>query len=354
MASQEAEAFFKSQFKILQLSLGFVDSMALKCAVELRLADIINSHGRPMSLSQIASGINSPSSDMSYLARIMRYLVRKEIFTAHHPSDGGETLFGLNQKSRLLMHDSERNLASLIIMQYTPWFLAPWHCLSQCVKEGGTAFSKAHGCEMWDFASRNPEVNRIFNEAMACTSKIMMRAILSHYKDGFNNIRSLVDVAGGIGGHVAEIVRAYPHIKGMNFDLPHVLATAPKYEGVSHVAGNMFDAIPNADAIFIKRILHDWTDESCVEILRNCKKAIPEKTGKLIIVDIVLQTDDLFDQFDDTRMVMDLVMLAQTTGGKERTEQEWKKLLEEGGFSRYKIIKIPAFESIIEAYPDPE
>ncbi|XP_011045485.1 PREDICTED: (R,S)-reticuline 7-O-methyltransferase-like [Populus euphratica] len=352
MASQEAEAMLKSQVEISQLVLGFADSMALKCAVELRLADIINSHGRPISLSQIAAGINSPSSGISSLARIMRYLVRKEFFTAHPPSDGGETLFGLNQKSRLLIHDSEQSLAPVVIMQLNPWLLAPWHCLSQCIKEGGTAFSKAHGCEVWDLASRNPEVNRIFNEAMACTSKIVMREILSQYKDGFNNIRSLVDVAGGIGGHVAEIVRAYPHIEGINLDLPHVVATAPKYEGVSHVAGNMFDAIPNADAIFIKRILHDWTDESCVEILRNCKRAIPEKTGKLIIADIVLQTDDHCDQLDDIRMAMDLAMFAVTTGGKERTEQEWKKLLEEGGFPRYKIIKIPALESIIEAYPE--
>lgn len=253
MASQEAEALFKSQVEISQLVLGFADSMVLKCAVELRLADIINSHGRPISVSQIASGINnSPSSGISYLARIMRYLVRKEIFTAHPPSDGGETLFGLNQKSRLLIHDSEQSLASALIMQLNPWILAPWYCLSQCIKEGGTAFSKANGCEVWDLASRNPEFNRIFNEAMACTSKIVMTAILSQYKDGFNNIRSLVDVAGGTGGHVAEIVRAYPHIKGINLDLPHVVATAPKYEGVSHVAGNMFDAIPNADAIFMK------------------------------------------------------------------------------------------------------
>ncbi|XP_011045482.1 PREDICTED: (R,S)-reticuline 7-O-methyltransferase-like [Populus euphratica] len=352
MASLEVEALFKSEVEISQLLLRFADSMALKCAIELGLADIINSHGRPISLSQIASGINSPRSDMSYLARIMRYLVRKEFFTAHPPSDGGETLFGLNQKSRLLMHDSERSLASLIIMQNHPWFLEPWHCLSQCVKEGGTAFSKVHGCEVWDLASRNPEVNRIFNEAMACTSKIVTTASLSQYKDGFNNIRSLVDVAGGIGGHVAEIVRAYPHIEGINLDLPHVVATAPKYDGVSHVAGNMFEAIPNADAIYMQRILHGFTDESGVEILRNCKKAIPEKTGKLIIVDIVLQTDDYRDQFDDIRMVMDLMMIAQTSGGKERTEQEWKKLLEEGGFPRYKIIKIPALQSIIEAYPE--
>ncbi|KAJ6693316.1 hypothetical protein OIU85_004117 [Salix viminalis] len=352
MASQEAEAMFKSQVEISQLVLGFVDSMALKCAVELRLADIIHSHGRPISLSQIASGINSPSVDISYLARIMRYMVRKEIFTAHPPSDEGETLFGLNQKSRLITHDSEGSLGSLITMQHNPLLLEPWHRLSQCIKEGGTAFSKVHGCELLDLVSQNPVVNRDFNEAMACTSKTIMRALLSHYKDGFNNIRSLVDVAGGIGRNLAEVVRAYPLIKGINLDLPYVVATAPKYDGVSHVAGNMFEAIPYADAIFMKRTMHGWTDEACVKILRNCKKSIPQKTGKLIIVDIVLQTDYHRDPLDDVRMAMDLVMLVVASGGKERTEQEWKKLLEEGGFPRYKIIKIPALESIIEAYPE--
>ena len=102
----------------------------------------------------------------------------------------------------------------------------------------------------------------------------------------------------------------------------------------------------------LQRILHKWTDESCIEILRNCKKAIPEKTGKLIIVDIVLQPDYHRDPLGDMRLTIDLVMLAVTSGGKERTEQEWKSLLEEGGFPRYKIIKIPALESIIEAFPE--
>ena len=77
---------------------------------------------------------------------------------------------------------------------------------------------------------------------------------------------------------------------------------------------------------------------------------MPEKTGKIIIVDLVIRLDDK-DPFDKTRIVFDLVMMAHATNGKERTEVEWKKLLEEGGFPRYRIIKIPALEMIIEAYP---
>ena len=97
-------------------------------------------------------------------------------------------------------------------------------------------------------------------------------------------------------------------------------------------------------------IMHDWNDESCVKILKNCRKAIPEETGKVIIVDVVLQPEGN-GLFDDTSLVFDLLMIAHSSGGKERTELEWKKVLEEGGFPRYNIIKISALPSIIEAYP---
>ncbi|KAF5451965.1 hypothetical protein F2P56_022462 [Juglans regia] len=341
----------KGQAAIWQLLFAFADSMALKCAVELRIADIIHSHGVPVTLNQIASEIDSPTSpDIPYLARIMRSLVHKKIFTEHHLPDGSDTLYGSTETSRWLLHDAELSLVPMVIMENNPWQLSPWHCLSQCVKEGGIAFQKAHGCEMWDFAAKNPEFNKIFNDAMTCTTKIMMGVVLTEYKDGFNSIGSLVDVGGGTGEMIAKIIKSHQHIKAINFDLPHVVAAAPLRQGVSHVGGNMFEAIPSADAIFIKCVLHDWSDEHCIKILKNCKKAIPPKSGKVIIVDIVLEKEN-DDLYQDTRMVFDLVMMAHTTGGKERTEVEWKQLLMDAGFPRYKIIKIPSIPSIIEAYP---
>ncbi|KAE8075887.1 hypothetical protein FH972_014570 [Carpinus fangiana] len=352
MEPRETMALLQGQAEIWQHLYRVVDSMALKCAVELRIADIIHSHGGPITLRQIASGIDSPSPHIPYLTRIMRLLVRKSIFTEnHHPPDGGETLYGLTQTSRWLLHDAELSLVPMVLMRYHPWQLAPLHHLSHCVKEGGTAFKKAHGCEIWDFASKNPEYNNIFNDAMACTTKIVMAAIVAEYKDGFGCMGSLVDVGGGTGGMIVEIVNAYPHIKGINFDLPHVVAVAPEREGVSHVGGDMFDTIPNADAIFMKWVLHNWSDEHCMKILKNCRKAIPKKGGKVIIVDVVLEKDSN-DLFGETPMALDLCMMAYTAGGKERTELEWKKLLEEAGFGGYKIFKIPTLTSIIEAYTE--
>ncbi|KAL5797626.1 hypothetical protein ACOSQ2_002446 [Xanthoceras sorbifolium] len=346
----EEGLLLRGQAQVWQLMFGFANSMALKAAVELRLADIIHSYGGPVTLSQIASGIDSSSPEIPSLARLMRMLVRKGIFTIHRPSDGGETQYGSTHVSKWLLRDSDLTLAPLILQKNDPYQLAPWQHLSHCIKEGGIPFKRAYGCEMWEFTSQNPDFNKLFHDAMACTNKIVMIAFASQYKDGFDKIRSLVDVGGGTGRAIAELVKLYPHIMGVNFDLPHVVATAPVYDGVSHVGGNMFEAIPNSDAVFMKWVLHDWGDEECVKILKNCRKAIPEKTGKVIIVDIVLQEDGN-NRFGDMDLVFDILMFVHATGGKERTELEWKNILKEGGFPRYNIINIPALPSIIEAYP---
>ncbi|KAI6672924.1 hypothetical protein NL676_000830 [Syzygium grande] len=183
---------------------------------------------------------------------------------------------------------------------------------------------------------------------MACTTKCMMQAIADAYKDGFERVGSLVDVGGRTGSAVAEIVRLYPHIKGINFDRPHVIAAAPAHGGVSHVGGDMFEAIPTADAVSMKGILHDWNDEDRVRILKNCRKALSEKNGMVIVADIVLRPDG-DGLFDEARIGLDLMMMAQT-GGKERSEPEWKKIMEKGGFPRYNIIRTASL-SIIEAFP---
>ncbi|XP_038713006.1 (R,S)-reticuline 7-O-methyltransferase-like [Tripterygium wilfordii] len=348
------DTLLSGQAQVWRLMYASADAMALKCAVELGIPDIIHSHGRPISLSKIASGINSKNLNLDYLERVMGYLVRKRVFCTTHQHQKLETqtqtLYGLTSISKWLVRDTDLSLNNMVKMHTHPWILSPWSCIAQCVRDDGVAFTKYHGVEMWDFASQNPEFNSLFNDAMACTSKIVMTALLSKYK-GFDSVKTLVDVGGGIGQVLSQIVKAYPHINGINFDLPHVIETAPNYVGISHVGGSMFDAIPNADAILMKWILHDWKDEECVKILRNCGKALPKKTGKLIIVEIVVQSDgDTI--FGDMDLVFDMAMLAGPSGGKERTELEWKELLEEGGFPCYNIIKIPAMLSIIEAYAE--
>ncbi|PWA44075.1 (R,S)-reticuline 7-O-methyltransferase [Artemisia annua] len=259
--------------------------------------------------------------------------------------------YSMNHCSKWLLCDADVTLAPMVMMRTNPVMVSPLHVLSQSIKEGGTTFKKTHGEELFDFCLLNSEFNMIFNKGMACTAKITMDAIISSYKSGFLvSEGSVVDVGGGTGVAISEIVKAFPHIKGINFDLPHVISTAPVYDGVTHVSGDMFKAIPHAETIFMKWILHDWSDDDCIKILKNCRKAISKETGKLIIVEIVRDPKGE-DFFDDMRLTYDLVMFSHFSNGRERTELQWKKLLIEGGFSRYNIVKIPALQSIIEAFP---
>ncbi|KAI3854970.1 hypothetical protein MKX03_009128 [Papaver bracteatum] len=313
------EESLKGQADIWEHMFAFMDSMALKCAVELGIPDIINSYGRPTTMSEIINGLKTTTSSSSsssspsvdFLTRVMRLLVRKRIFTSHSHQESDQTLYDLTPSSKC-----------------------------------GLSFQKSHGCGIWDLTLANPQFNQLFNDGMACTAKMLV-----DYRNGFNGIGSLVDVGGGIGAIIAEIVKANPHIKGINFDLPHVVATAPEYPGITHVGGDMFAHIPEADAVIMKWIMHCWSDENCVKILRNCHKAISKtKNGKVIIVECVLRPDG-DGLFDETGLAFDLLMLVNTLGGKERTENEWNILLKSAGFPRYNIIQLPTFPSIIEAFP---
>lgn len=263
MEAYDENESLRGQTEILNYTFSYIDSMALKCAVELRIPDIINkSHGdATVTLANISSQISgAPSLDISWLSRIMTILVRRGIFSVHCPSNdasGEEHYYGLTRSSRWLLQDgSGPTLAPFLLFENHPLMTTAWHNLSECVRRGGpSAFDRAHGKQIWEFAAENLVFNKIFNDGMECTAKIVVKAMMAGYGEGFASLRSLVDVGGGIGGAVREIVTSHPHIEGINFDLPHVIATAPEYCGVSHVGGNMFESIPNADAVLMKASL---------------------------------------------------------------------------------------------------
>ncbi|XP_071719226.1 desmethylxanthohumol 6'-O-methyltransferase-like [Rutidosis leptorrhynchoides] len=250
------DAVLRGQAQILQYIYGVLDGLALRCCVELGIADIINHHRSPTTLAEIINGINSPSINVDGLERLMRFLVRRKIFednsTRIKDEEKENVYYSLNHCSKWLLRDAHMTLAPLIIMRTNPIIMTPAHLLSHSIKHGGSTFKMNHGEEFFDFCQLNSEFNKVFNEGMACTAKITTNAIMLSYKNEFDELKgSIVDVGGGIGVLVAEIVKAYPHLKGINFDLQHVISTAPTYDGVTHIAGDMFKAIPCAETIFM-------------------------------------------------------------------------------------------------------
>ncbi|KAM6583758.1 hypothetical protein CsatB_010760 [Cannabis sativa] len=160
---------------------------------------------------------------------------------------------------------------------------------------------------------------------------LVLKKILEVYK-GFENLGKVVDVGGGLGGTLNQITSKYPHLKGINFDLPHVVEHAPSYPGVEHVGGDMFESVPSGDAIFMKWILHDWSDEHCLKLLKNCYKAIPDN-GNVIVMEAILPTVPETKSADRCTSQMDVLMMTQNPGGKERSKKEFLALATGAGFS---------------------
>ncbi|KAI9076829.1 hypothetical protein K1719_041245 [Acacia pycnantha] len=174
--------------------------------------------------------------------------------------------------------------------------------------------------------------NDVLNRAMLNQTTLVMNKILESYKGFGNNITRLVDVGGGLGVTLNLITSKYPHIQAINFDLPHVIQNASPYPRVEHVAGDMFESVPKGDVIFMKWILHDRDDERCLKLLKNCYNAIPDG-GKVIVIDSVFAVKPDTSAATKSTSQLDLLMMTQSPGGKERDEQEFMDLATSSGFN---------------------
>ncbi|GJZ59425.1 caffeate O-methyltransferase family protein [Tanacetum coccineum] len=341
--SKEDEA---AQQEIWKYILGFTPMAVIKCAIELGIPDILENHETPMTLAELASKLGCSSFS---LYRIMRFLIQYKIFQ-EKPVSETSVGYALTPLSRLLTRQSKHSMADFILLESSPFMLAPWHKLSARVLSNEDApFGATHGDDVWGFAAANPSHSKLIDDAMACDARVAVGAVLEGCPEVFEELKTMVDVGGGDGTALRLIVEACPWIKGINFDLPHVVSVAPISKGVEHVGGDMFDLIPKADAVYMMKVLHDWGDEECIEILRKCKEAIPQDKGKVIIVDAIVGQED--HEFKDVVLMLDMVMMAHTSKGKERTLKEWSYVFTQAGFTRYTVKHIRTYQSVIEVYP---
>ncbi|KAG0532218.1 hypothetical protein BDA96_04G089900 [Sorghum bicolor] len=177
------------------------------------------------------------------------------------------------------------------------------------------------------------------------------RKILARRCGGtFAGVTSLVDVGGGDGTMAKAIAKAFPHVRCSVLELPQVVDKVPVHGTVEFVAGDMMKFVPSADVVLLKFVLHNWSDEDCVKILKQSMSAIStrEPKGKVVIIDTVVTSAS--KQSLEAQLLMDLCMMMLTTG-EERDEKKWNKLFLDAGFSGYKISHIFGSRSLIEVYP---
>ncbi|KAL5539571.1 hypothetical protein UlMin_045724 [Ulmus minor] len=334
----------------MKLATVSVLPMVLKAAIELDLLEIIAKAGPGSFLSptDIASQLPTKNPDGPVmLDRMLRFLACHSILnhslrTLH---DGKvERLYGLGPVCKFLTKNEDCvSLAPLCVMNQDKVLMESLvrifyylYNLKDAVLDGGIPFNKAYGMTSFEYHGTDPRFNKIFKKGMSDHSTITMKNLLESY-NGFEGLKSVVDVGGGTGAFLSMIVSKYPSIKGINFDLPHVIEDAPQLPGVEHVGGDMFVSVPKGDAIFMKVSLTYYFDNHCLKILKNCYKALPVD-GKVIIAECILLV--ALDISLSTRSTVDsdVIMLAHNPGGKERTEKEFEALAKGAGFQGFRVV----------------
>lgn len=356
MASQFTMSEDEARVYAMQLTTSAVLPMVLKSAIELGLLDIIAKDGPQAQLSsvKIASLLHAHNPEASSLKidRILYVLATFSIVTCSLRSNiDGEgrkmtRVYGLAPTGRFFVRSGQGSLAPILELNCSPTIMKSWCHLKEAVLEGGVAFVKAHGMPIFQYAKIKPEVNNLFNEAMSGMTNVSMKKLIDVY-EGFEGVKVLVDVAGGIGALLNVIIKKYPKVKGINFDLPQVISHGPSYEGIQHVGGNMFERVPNGDAVLLRGTIHDWDDESCVNILKKCYEAL-EEGGKIIIIDSVLPLTAETSDACKYAAQLDMIMMATHGGGKERTEEELRAISKAAGFTRFEIVCSVNANSVIE------
>lgn len=324
---------------LTRLAFGVKLTQALYVAAKLGVADMLAQGPRSITKLAAYTGAHERS-----LYRVMRSLASIGVFREVEPK-----VFALTHYADALRSDAPNSFRNFAIFIGEEWVWKVMGEMLYSVRTGKPAWGHVHGAEAFDYLADNPDESEIFNRAMTDLSVAAAPAVVEAYD--FSRIRTLVDIAGGHGYLLAQVLKANPHIKGTLFDLPQVIAGADQLlerEGVSgrveKVARDLFDSVPQgADAYMMKHIIHDWDDDRSVRLLNNIRAAMAP-TGKVLIVETVVPEGNE----PHYSKLMDLGMLVMP-GGLERTAEEYRALLAESGLQLSRIIPTRSHLSIIEA-----
>ena len=340
-AAPERDKQLPPQEAMFQIILNFWMSRAVYIIAKLGLPDLLKDG--PKTTNELAAATNTHAPS---LYRVLRALASVGVLKTR---DEGK--FELTPVSELLVTDAPGSVRWFMISELGEEHYPAWGNLMHSVKTGEIAFDNAFEMNIWEYFAKNPEKGALFNNSMSGVTAVVNEAITSGYD--FSKFGKLVDVGGGHGALITGILKKNPNLKGVVFDAPEVIsgtrekiAAARLSDRCETVGGDFFQAVPaGGDAYILKWIIHDWDDEKSIRILRNIRQHV-SGDSRLIVVDAVVPETDVpdFSKFFDLNM---LVM----TGGKERTEAEFRQLFQSAGFKLLRVIKTDLPTSIIEGQP---
>jgi hypothetical protein len=328
-----------------QVATGYMVSAALQVALKLEIADRLTGGPRPVSELAREAGVAEDG-----LYRVLRALASVGIFEEQAGATGeASRAFGLNVAARMLRKGpgSMRDMGLFIT---SPTHFRVYSELLHSVATGQPAVQKVTGMPVFEYFAGQPEYSELFNNAMTAFSAVVIPAVLEAYD--FSGINVLVDVAGGHGQVLTSVLQKYPAMRGVLFDLDHVIAGAGPLLTTSGVgdrvrteSGDFFTAVPaGGDAYIMKHIIHDWDDAEALTILRNIRTQLEgQPQGRVILVESVIPPDNS----PNFGKLIDLEMMVMP-GGRERTAAEFQSLFERAGFSHMRVVPTQAPLWVVE------
>jgi hypothetical protein len=327
--------------QLFQMALGFIPAISVNVAAKLSIAERLAAG--PKTVEELAPLCKADSES---LYRLMRALASVGVFR-----EVDHKRFEQTALSDLLRADHPRSMKPFVVFFPDPLHFRCYANLMHSVQTGQTSVKPTFGKELFEYLAEHPDDSAIFNAAMVNLTHMFIPAILEAYD--FKGIRVLADIGGGHGSVVGSILQKYPEMKGILFDMEHVVRGAGSYLQSLSVAdrctvtsGDFFKSVPaGADTYIMKNIIHDWDDEKSIAIMRNIRQALGDrKDGKLLLLEFVVTPGNE----PHLAKWADIEMLA-LPGGKERTEAEYAELFSKCGFRLNRLVPTQAPQSVIEA-----
>jgi hypothetical protein len=325
---------------LMQLLSGGMIAGAVSALARLGVADLLDSG--PQSAEELAPKVGAQPGP---LYRLMRATASVGVL-----AEGPDGKFSQTPMSEALRGSGPVSLRGWAMMQSQEWHMRGWEHLEYCVRTGKQATEKIYGKAPFELFEEMPGAAAIFNEAMTDLSRLDSPAVVEAYS--FEGIRSIVDVGGGHGLLLVTILQANPGLKGTLYEISAVIEGARSgllaqvMDRCTLVAGDMFSSVPpGADAYIMKHIIHDWSDDLSLKILKSCRSGV-NAGGKLLVVDNVIQPGNGFD----AGKFLDLEMLI-FPGGHERSEAQFRDLFAAAGWRLNDIVPTQSGACVVEGMP---
>lgn len=332
-------------FRLIQISSAYWQSRAVYVAADLGVADVIGDD--ELTSDEIAEKLKLHAD---YLYRLLRMLASIGIFEEYDVRS-----FRNNKLSHCLRSDSAQSVRAMVLLHNSPEMSRPWfEALGPSLRNGEVPFVQSHGEELFNYLDQHPKFDTLFTAAMESVEALTGTDCLDDFD--WSSFDRLIDVGGSNGSKAIAILKRNPQMRALVFDRPQVIENATaawrhKVDAkllarITFTGGDMLEAVPTAhserDIYLFIAIFHGIADAQAEKILTNLRKACGSHHPTIAIIDCVAEQQHI----DPTVAGFDMQMLIGTRG-RERTEAEWRTLLEQGGFSLQEIVSLRTFARLL-------